>query len=121
MSLNINSNMTMKNFDLSEPKIIVFDLDGTLLHRDTFAFEEIKNYIKDLISKKIYVIPNTSKTDREILSFNQKLGEALPYIAENGSAIKGLNLINKDLPKELILSKQKEELISIFENEVSEN
>ena len=102
--------------------ILIFtDLDGTLLHRDKFTFEEIKNYIKDIISDRIYVIPNTSKTDREILSFNQKLGEALPYIAENGSAIKGLNLINKDLPKELILSKQKEELISIFENEVPEN
>ncbi len=102
--------------------ILIFtDLDGTLLHRDTFKFDVIKNYIKDIISDRIYVIPNTSKTDREILSFNQKLGEALPYIAENGSAIKGLNLINKNLPKELILSKQKEELISIFENEVPEN
>ena len=102
--------------------ILIFtDLDGTLLHRDKFTFEEIKNFIKDIISDRIYVIPNTSKTDREILSFNQKLGEALPYIAENGSAIKGLNLINKDLPKELILSKEKEELINIFENEVPEN
>ena len=74
--------------------ILIFtDLDGTLLHRDTFTFDVIKNYIKDIISDRIYVIPNTSKTDREILSFNQKLGEALPYIAENGSAIKGLNLI----------------------------
>ena len=81
--------------------ILIFtDLDGTLLHRDTFTFDAIKNYIKDIISDRIYVIPNTSKTDKEILSFNQKLGEALPYITENGSAIKGLNLINRDLPKE---------------------
>ena len=101
--------------------LIFTDLDGTLLHRDTFAFDEIKNYIKNIISDKIYVIPNTSKTDKEILSFNQKLGEALPYITENGSAIKGLNLINKDLPKELILSKEKDELISIFEREVPEH
>ena len=102
--------------------ILIFtDLDGTLLHRDTFTFEEIKNYIKDIISDRVFVIPNTSKTDKEILSFNQKLGEALPYIAENGSAIKGLNLINKDLPKELILSKEKDELISIFEREVPEH
>ena len=87
--------------------ILIFtDLDGTLLHRDTFTFEKIKNYIKELISERIYVIPNTSKTDQEILSFNHKLGEALPYITENGSAITGLNLINKNLPKELILSKQ---------------
>ena len=102
--------------------ILIFtDLDGTLLHRDTFTFGVIKNYIKDIISDRIYLIPNTSKTDKEILSFNQKLGEALPYITENGSAIKGLNLINKDLPKELILSKEKEELINIFENEVPDD
>jgi len=101
--------------------IIFTDLDGSLLHRDNFKFDEIKEYIKSLIDEGIIIIPNTSKTDKEILSFNQKLGEALPYITENGSAIKGLNLINKNLPKELILSKEKEELISIFENEVPEN
>ena len=48
--------------------ILIFtDLDGTLLHRDTFKFDEIKDYIKDLLSKGIYIIPNSSKTDNEIL------------------------------------------------------
>jgi len=40
MSLNINSNMTMKNFDLSEPKTIVFDLDGTLLNVDRNYYDK---------------------------------------------------------------------------------
>ena len=101
--------------------LIFTDLDGSLLDRDTFKFDVIKDYIKNLIEDGIYIIPNSSKTDSEILNFNQKLGEALPYITENGSAIKGLNLINKDLPKELVLSRERTELINIFEKEVPEH
>ena len=53
--------------------IIFTDLDGTLLHRDTFKFDEIKDYIKSLVSKGIILIPNTSKTQIEIEDFNRKL------------------------------------------------
>ena len=42
-------------------KVLIFtDLDGSLLHRDTFKFDEIKDYLIELISKGIYIIPNTS-------------------------------------------------------------
>ena len=103
-------------------KILIFtDLDGSLLHRDTFKFEEIKDYIKKLLSKGISIIPNTSKTEKEILEFNNELGSSLPYISENGSAINGLDLLNSSLPKELILSKEKNNLIKIFENSVPIN
>ena len=52
-------------------KVLIFtDLDGSLLHRDTFKFDEIKDYLKELISKGIFIIPNTSKTEKEILQFN---------------------------------------------------
>ena len=35
-------------------KVLIFtDLDGSLLHRDTFKFDEIKDYLKELISKQI--------------------------------------------------------------------
>ena len=38
-------------------KILIFtDLDGTLLDRDTFKFDKIFNYIKELISKDISMI-----------------------------------------------------------------
>ena len=54
-------------------KILIFtDLDGSLLHRDTFKFDEIKDYLKQLISKGIFIIPNTSKTEKEILEFNNE-------------------------------------------------
>ena len=62
-------------------KVLIFtDLDGSLLHRDTFKFDEIKDYIKQLISKGIFIIPNTSKTEKEIVEFNTEQGSILPYI-----------------------------------------
>jgi mannosyl-3-phosphoglycerate phosphatase family protein len=103
-------------------KVLIFtDLDGSLLHRDTFKFDEVKDYLKQLISKGIFIIPNTSKTEKEIIDFNDELGTSLPYICENGAAINGLDLLNSNLPKELILSREKDNLIKIFEKSVPEN
>ena len=101
--------------------IIVFtDLDGTLLHRDTFQFDTIKNYIKSLLNKGVIIIPNSSKTEVEIEEFNEELGVNLPFISENGASIHGLNLITSNFPNKLIVSREKEELLRIFENKVPE-
>ena len=101
--------------------IIVFtDLDGTLLHRDTFQFDTIKDYIKNLINKGVIIIPNSSKTETEIEKFNEELGVNLPFISENGASIHGLNLITSNFPDKLIVSREKEELLRIFENKVPE-
>ncbi len=103
-------------------KVLIFtDLDGSLLHRDTFKFDEIKDYLKHLISRGIFIIPNTSKTEKEILEFNNDLGLSLPYICENGAAINGLDLLNANLPKKLILSREKDDLLNIFKNIVPIN
>ena len=102
-------------------KIVIFtDLDGSILHRDTFEFEQIKDYIKKLISSGIHIIPNSSKTEIEIIEFNEDLGENLPYISENGSVINGLNILNPNFPNKIILSREKEELIKIFKKTVPE-
>ena len=100
-------------------KVLIFtDLDGSLLHRDTFKFDKIKDYLKLIISEGIFIIPNTSKTDKEILEFNNELGLNTPYISENGASINGLDLLNKDLPQQLILSREKDTLLKIFKNHV---
>ena len=105
-----------KNF-----KVTIFtDLDGSLLHRDTFKFDLIKDYIVSLVDRGIIIIPNSSKTEIEIEKFNEKLGVKLPYISENGSSIKGLNLINANFPNKIVLSREKEELIEIFNDKVPE-
>ena len=100
--------------------VIFTDLDGSLLHRDTFKFDTIKDYIKSLVSKGIIIIPNSSKTEKEIEKFNEELGVNLPYISENGSSIHGLNLITSNFPDKLVLSRDKEEILKIFENKVPE-
>ena len=100
--------------------IIFTDLDGTILHRDTFKFDTIKNYLKKLVNNGIIIIPNSSKTEIEIEKFNEELGVELPYILENGSAIHGLNLINQNFPNKIILSREKEELLKIFNMKVTE-
>ena len=86
--------------------IIIFtDLDGSLLHRDNFKFDEIKDYVINLINQGIIIIPNTSKTEKEIEEFITELGSDLPYISENGSSIHGLNLINSNFPNKIVLSR----------------
>ena len=95
--------------------ILIFtDLDGSLLNRDTFKFDEIKNFLKELVSKEIFIIPNSSKTENEIIDFNQELGENLTYISENGSVINGLDLLNVNFPDKIVLSREKSEIQKIL-------
>ena len=38
-------------------KIIIFtDLDGSLLDRETFKFDSIKNYILKLLKREIFIV-----------------------------------------------------------------
>ena len=54
-------------------KILIFtDLDGSLLNRDNFEFGSIKNFIKELLSHDIFIIPNSSKTEAELSDFNKR-------------------------------------------------
>ncbi len=100
-------------------KIIIFtDLDGSLLDRETFRFDSIKNYILKLLRKEIFIVPNSSKTKKEIFSFNQELKRNLPIICENGSAIYGLNNLNKNLPDNIILSRDKDEIYKLFKKNI---
>ena len=101
-------------------KVIIFtDLDGTLLDRDTFKFDTILSYIKDLILKDVCIIPNSSKTRQEIENFNQELDENLSFVVENGAAIHNLNLINSSFPEKISLSREINEIIKIFEKKIS--
>ena len=100
--------------------IIFTDLDGSLLHRDNFKFDEIKEYIKSLKDDGITIVPNTSKTEKEIKEFTKELGLELPFISENGSLIKGLDLINANFPNNIILSRDKQKLFEIFNSKVPE-
>ena len=100
-------------------KVLIFtDLDGSLLDRDTFKFDKISKYIKDLISDGTIIIPNSSKTKKEIENFNIALDENLPFIVENGAAIYNLNLIHSSFPEKISLSREINEIIEIFDNKI---
>ncbi len=100
-------------------QIIIFtDLDGSLLDKDTFRFDEIENYFKELLLKEIKIIPNSSKTEAELLDFNKLYNLNISFIAENGSSIHGLNLIHSNLPEKVSLSRSTDQIYQIFNENI---
>ena len=96
-------------------KIIIFtDLDGSLLNNETFKFDEIKNFIINCLKKGIKLIPNTSKTNFEILEFIKELSFEIPYITENGSSIHNLNVLNPHISNEIVLARSVYEIYEEF-------
>ena len=68
-------------------KLIFTDLDGSLLDHHTYSFTPAANYLDRLEAQGIPVIPITSKTRAEVLSFRQLTNNPHPFIIENGAAI----------------------------------
>ncbi len=68
--------------------LVITDLDGTLLDKDTYDFSEALEAISFLKERKIPIILCSSKTRAEIEHYQKKLGiTAYPFISENGGAI----------------------------------
>ena len=97
----IHTNMYCKPFigNIEKAKIFILYGNPGLALGDYQDEHHDQKYIKKLISRKIILVPNTSKTELEIKDFMKELGIRLPFICENGSAIYNLNLINPKLPK----------------------
>ena len=70
------------------------DLDGTLLGHDDFSFATIRSDIREFLDSGVSLVPNSSKTRREIDVFCDELGTRLPFICENGAAIVNRQLID---------------------------
>ena len=101
-------------------KILIFtDLDGSLLDKETFKFDVIKDYFKELVRNGIIIIPNSSKTEAELLDFNEQNNLDLSFIADNGSSIHRLNKIHQNLPDKIIISRTKDEIRNIYEENIS--
>ena len=105
---------------MPKKKILIFtDLDGSLLDKETFKFDVIKDYFKELVRKGIIIIPNSSKTEAELLDFNEQNNLDLSFIAENGSSIHRLNKIHQNLPDKIIISRTIDEIRNIYEENIS--
>ncbi len=69
-------------------RLLIFtDLDGTLLDHETYSFEPALPALNVLESNLIPLIICSSKTRAEIEIIREKLGNAHPFISENGGAI----------------------------------
>ena len=75
------------------PTIFITDLDGTLLGHDDFGFAVIRDDILSFLERGVAIIPNSSKTRREIEHFCGELGVTLPFVCENGAALVNANLL----------------------------
>lgn len=67
--------------------VLFTDLDGTLLHSETYRYEAALPVLADLKAEGVPVIPVTSKTRAEVESLFQAIGFADPFVVENGSAV----------------------------------
>jgi mannosyl-3-phosphoglycerate phosphatase len=70
------------------PRLVVTDLDGSLLDHHTYDFSPAAPWLARLKQMGVPVIPVTSKTRAELIPLREALGlTATPFIAENGAVI----------------------------------
>jgi len=68
--------------------LLVFtDLDGTLLDHETYDWRPAQPALDELRRRGIPVIFNSSKTKAEQLALRAEIGNAHPFIVENGAAV----------------------------------
>jgi len=68
-------------------RLIVTDLDGTLLDRSTYAWEEARATLDLLRPHDVPLVFCTSKTRAETESWRRLLDNRHPFIVENGGAV----------------------------------
>jgi mannosyl-3-phosphoglycerate phosphatase len=68
-------------------RVIFSDLDGTLLHPQTYSFAPAAQALAKLRGQGIPVVISTSKTRAEVELWRERLGNVDPFITENGGAI----------------------------------
>ena len=68
-------------------KVIFSDLDGTLLHPQTYSFEAAEPALSALRRQNTPLVLCTSKTRAEVELWRERLDNAHPFIVENGGAV----------------------------------
>jgi len=67
--------------------VIYTDLDGSLLDHHDYSHAAADALLDELEQQGIPVIPVSSKTRAELVELRNELGNAHPFIAENGAAV----------------------------------
>ena len=69
------------------PLLVFTDLDGTLLDHATYSFEPARPALRALEERGIPMVLCTSKTRAETERWRRALGNAHPFIVENGGGV----------------------------------
>ena len=69
------------------PRLVVTDLDGSLLDHDSYDYSPAKPLLDRLEEEGIPVVLASSKTRAEIQSLRNELGNRHPSLVENGAAV----------------------------------
>jgi mannosyl-3-phosphoglycerate phosphatase len=77
----------MQSTTITRKLVIFTDLDGTLLDRSTYAFEQARPALLFIQQKNIPLVFSSSKTRAEMEFYRRKLENDHPFISENGGAI----------------------------------
>ncbi len=72
---------------MSSKMIVITDLDGTLLHPQTYSFAEARPALRLIRKLGIPLILCSSKTRAEIIVLRERLRNNHPFISENGGGI----------------------------------
>ena len=68
-------------------KVLITDLDGTLLHPLTYSYSAALDAVRKLQAQAIPIILCSAKTRSEQQVYRDELGITAPFIVENGSAL----------------------------------
>jgi mannosyl-3-phosphoglycerate phosphatase len=68
-------------------RVVLSDLDGTLLDHATYDWEPARETLADLDRRGIPVVLASSKTRAEIELWRERLGNRAPFVCENGGAL----------------------------------
>src|SRR5690606_11368841 len=90
---------------LKDIKLVVFDLDGTLLNNDGKIGEESKNLVSELKKKGVRFSFASGRLHSAINKFAEELDIRLPIISLDGALIK--NSLDNSVLYESFLSKSK--------------
>jgi mannosyl-3-phosphoglycerate synthase len=68
-------------------KVLITDLDGTLLHPLTYSYSAALDAVRKLQAQEIPIVFCSAKTSMEQQFYRDELGITAPFIVENGGAI----------------------------------
>jgi mannosyl-3-phosphoglycerate phosphatase len=67
--------------------IIITDLDGSLLDRNTYSWAAAEEALREIARRGIPLVFCTSKTRAEVEVLRRRMGNAHPFIVENGGGV----------------------------------